>query len=54
MVEVAQRMAKDIGETEFMKEQDQEVALKYNLKKLKEQSNEVNEVFDGLKTPRAG
>ena len=44
-------MATDCGVTDFMSEQDTLAAKKYDLRRLEEQSNKVNEAYDILKTP---
>ena len=44
-------MATECGVTDFMAQQDKEASKKFDIKRLEECSNQINEAFDSLKTP---
>lgn len=54
LVQQVYEIADEQGESDFMKTQEKETAKKFNLKQLEEQSEQINEAYDILKTPREG
>ena len=54
LVQQVNEIADEQGESDFMKTQEKETAKKFNLKQLEEQSEQINEAYDILKTPREG